>query len=60
MRALTAAVLAALPGCYFVYEDPHPAPVDTAPYVTYADAGCYWDGYYRDDVWYFEADVDDV
>ena len=35
--------------------------VDTnyAPIVTFADAGCYWDSYYHDDIWYFEADVDD-
>ncbi len=30
-----------------------------SPYITWADAGCYYDGGYRDDIWYFEADVDD-
>jgi hypothetical protein len=61
MRALTAcAAFLSLPGCYMVYDDSAPPPVDTAPYITYADAGCFWDDYYRDDVWYFDADVDDV
>jgi len=30
-----------------------------APEIWDADAGCYYDGYERDDIWYFEADVDD-
>jgi hypothetical protein len=61
MRALPMAAAAlALPACYYVHDDGPPAPVDTAPYITYADAGCYWDDYYRDYVWYFDVDVEDV
>jgi hypothetical protein len=30
-----------------------------APYVVTADAGCFWDPATREDVWYFEAEVDD-
>lgn len=30
------------------------------PYVNWAQGGCYFDGYYYDDIWYFEADVDDA
>ena len=49
-----------LSGC-LVYEDggPPPGPVNGAPYVAWADAGCYYDAGYRDDIWYFEADADD-
>lgn len=56
--ALTALVAS---GC-IVYEDGGPPPdpyVNYAPFVEWADAGCYWDDYYRDDIWYFEADVTD-
>ena len=49
-------------GCV-VYTDDSPGPgpdlANYTPYVGWADAGCYWDGYYYDDIWYFEADVDD-
>lgn len=31
-----------------------------APEVYDGQAGCYWDGYERDDIWYFEAAVDDA
>lgn len=60
---MTRPVLAALlltSGC-IVYEDggPPPGPGNDAPEVYWADAGCYWDNYYRDDIWYFEAEVDD-
>lgn len=51
---------AALPACVIVDEDPHPTPyVNYAPIVTYAEAGCYWDGYYADYIWYFQAEADD-
>lgn len=30
-----------------------------APDITWGEAGCYWDSYYYDYIWYFEADVDD-
>lgn len=67
--ALTIVVAAlAASGC-IVYDSgpgPDPAPDDTVvvqtnalPFITFAEAGCYWDGYYHDDIWYFEADVDD-
>ena len=62
-----AVVLTALSGC-IVYETDDPYPYDPdpggqvanyAPYTVWADAGCYWDNYNHDDVWYFEAEVDD-
>ncbi|MEL6349674.1 MAG: hypothetical protein AAFV53_41605 [Myxococcota bacterium] len=34
-------------------------PFNFSPFVSYADAGCYYDGAYQDNIWYFEADVDD-
>lgn len=34
-------------------------PVNYAPHINWADGGCYYDGYYGDDIWYFEADVND-
>ena len=43
----------------FVYGDDVPSHYNSPPEITYADAGCYWDEYEYDDVWYFEADVDD-
>jgi len=36
-----------------------PAP-NATPYINWADAGCYYDGYFNDDIWYFQADVDDA
>ena len=53
-----------LPGCIIDASDdgtrpPPPASVDYAPLVTDAEAGCYWDNAYYDDIWYFEAYVDD-
>ncbi len=51
------------PDTVIVYEDtapPPPAPVNVAPVVLAGDAGVYWDDYYYDDVWYFEAEVDDL
>lgn len=57
--ALVAAAL--LSGCIVYDDDVHDTPpVNYAPYVTYADGGCYWDDYYHDYVWWFEAGVDDV
>jgi hypothetical protein len=67
MRALipfAALALALAQGC-IIYDhdvqvdDPPPAPVNYAPTVVDAVAGCYWDRSYHDDIWYFEADVDD-
>lgn len=44
------------------YEEPvyeEPPPINWAPEVIGAEAGVYWDNYYADDIWYFEAEVDD-
>lgn len=63
--ALIALAALATSGCV-VYSDDGPSDVivvepggNVAPYILSADAGCYYDGAYRDDIWYFEADVDD-
>lgn len=61
MSRLAPLLFAALPAC-IVVDDHHPEPapyVNYAPYLNYGEAGCYWDDYYRDFIWYFEADVDD-
>ena len=55
--------LAAAPGCV-VYADDHDqrtvVVVDNyAPYVSSADAWVYYDPFYNDDIWVFEAWVDD-
>ena len=34
--------------------------VNYTPTVLDAEAGCYFDSYYYDDIWYFEADIDDA
>jgi len=66
--AIVTSILAAS-GCmvYGTSGGSGPDPVDTgyvvpnaAPYITFAEAGCYWDDYNRDDIWYFDADVDDA
>lgn len=54
---LTLVALAPLAGC-IVYGSPGPGP-NTPPYFGYADAGCYPDDYYRDFVWWFDADAYD-
>ena len=33
--------------------------VNSVPMVLWADAGCYYDRSFYDDIWYFEAEVDD-
>lgn len=45
-----------------VYEEVvyHPVAVNHAPVVLDAEAGVYWDHAYHDDVWYFDAYVDDA
>ena len=64
MTRFAVALLAALPACV-VYDTDHvvveePAPyVNYAPVINYAEAGCYWDGYYGDYIWYFTGDFDD-
>ena len=64
---LTLGALAA-PGCVVHDTSGGPPPTtgggvtvetNAPPVITWANAGCYWDSYYRDDIWYFEADVDD-
>ena len=64
MMRIAALALFAASGCVVYeedhyYEEPPPEPVNYAPDVTWAEAGCYWDGYYYDDIWYFSAEVDD-
>ena len=66
MRLLTATTLFAtlVSGCY-VYEsdvDPHyeSTILNYAPDVIDGEAGCYYDSYYGDDIWYFDALVDDL
>ncbi|MFT5685356.1 MAG: hypothetical protein ACI8RZ_006307 [Myxococcota bacterium] len=39
------------------YVEPVP---NATPYINWANAGCYYDGSFNDDIWYFEADVDDA
>jgi hypothetical protein len=58
-------LFAALPACV-VYDSPghHTGGgtvvvTNAAPYVDFADAYVYYDPYYRDDIWTFEATVDD-
>src|SRR5690606_37681328 len=52
-------------GCVVYEHDDHvyvppPSPaVNRAPYVIDTEAGCYWDDYYYDDIWYFDAVVGD-
>lgn len=55
-RVLQAISLFILGGCVVYSNEPPP---NYAPAFLYADAGCYWDDYYWDYVWYFDADVDD-
>ncbi len=63
MRSLTLSLAALLASGCFVYTDGpgpnHSAGQNYAPVVEWADASCYWDDYYQDDVWWFEADVID-
>lgn len=68
LLSLAAVSLFGLSGCVvhsYDYDEPDtvvivdPGPVNYSPVVLGADAGVYWDGYYGDDIWYFEADVDD-
>lgn len=67
--ASLALLLATGAGCIIVDRDDHDhddfddtpwVPVNSAPYVYDAVAGCYYDTYNRDDIWYFEATVDDA
>ena len=64
MNRISFGTLAALASGCVAYVGPGPEPVpghpvNSAPYVDWADAGCYWDSGYRDDIWYFEAAVSD-
>jgi hypothetical protein len=60
----TALALSFTTGCV-VYSDDHdhqdePVVVETAnyaPVIDYAEAGCYWDSYNGDFVWYFDSQV---
>ena len=56
--------LAFTTGCIVVtdnddHQGPPPPPVNVAPYVSDAEAGVYWDQRYHDDIWYFDAYVED-
>jgi hypothetical protein len=64
---MLASILAAAPGCV-VYDYPHghgggggggTVVTNAAPYVDSAAAYVYYDGYWGDDIWAFEAVVDD-
>ena len=50
---------------YDTYEDPYietevvVVETNLAPYVIDAEAGVYWDSWEGDDIWYFDAYVDD-
>ena len=70
MRLFTASALIATltSGCYVYTSDVDPydsydSGYDTvlnyAPDVLDGEAGCYYDGAYNDDIWYFDAVVDD-
>lgn len=58
-RTLIAAALLALPACVVYDSDTRPGPVNYAPAITWAEAGCFWDNGAYDWVWYFDADVTD-
>lgn len=65
-----ALVTAATSGCIVIEDDgprngcfdcgPDVVITNYAPEVWDGEAGCYYDGYERDDIWYFEAAVDDA
>ena len=64
--ATLALALAVSTGCIFVDDgndpviiDDTPMFVNSAPFVDDAAAGCFFDDFNLDDVWYFEALVDD-
>ena len=49
---------------YDTYEEPTQVvvvstPFNAAPYVVAAESGVFYDAAYRDDIWYFDAFVDD-
>lgn len=46
-----------LGGCIFVHDDGPDR--EYAPNISWADGSCYWDGGYRDYVWWFQAEVQD-
>lgn len=56
---LAATLLSLSSACVIVDEDPPAPPPNYAPYIDWADAGCYWDDYNGDFIWYFQGDVFD-
>ncbi len=62
MRTLTVSAALFASGCFVYGSGPDhrsKAPKNYAPVIDVADASCYWDDYYADDVWWFQADVTD-
>lgn len=61
VRSTSVTLLALLStGCVVYDADRTPGFYNAAPYIEWAEAGCAWDGYYRDTIWYFEAGVSDA
>ena len=52
---LTAVTTLMTTGCIVVDS----GPVNYQPEIFSAAAGCYWDNYYHDDVWYFDVEAND-
>lgn len=64
LLSLFALSFVALTGCVVhTYDDDRPAPVyvpvNYAPQVVDASAGVFWDRRLQEDIWYFDAAVDD-
>ena len=66
LLATTALIATLTSGCYVYTSDVEPGTsydntiYNYAPEVLDAEAGCYYDQTYRDDIWYFDAMVDDM
>lgn len=63
---LASLALSATQGCVVYTSDEDPGQVvvvdpgpNLSPHINWADAGCFYDPGYRDDIWYFDADVGD-
>jgi hypothetical protein len=66
LLATTALIATLTSGCYVYasdsgHQDPYSdSGYNFAPDVLDAEAGCYYDETYQDDIWYFDALVDDL